>query len=265
MAVAATALSPAMAETLSQALSAAYKFNPKLDAARASQRATDEEVPRALSGYRPSVTGTATTTYQNTRIVAPGAPASTFATAGELNPKTYGIGVVQPLFRGFRTVNAVNGAEATVRAGRETLRLSEQGVLLEAVTAFGDVVRDLAIVRLRENNVTVLTRDLKSTQDRFNVGEVTRTDVAQAEARLAAAQADASTAIGNLKAQGSTAGALGALPSATGEACAHAIACIRATLITKNRTRVTLRGGPRVRTFTAALARPRLRLLHVCF
>lgn len=199
VAVAATGLAPATAETLNQALAAAYKFNPKLDAARASQRATDEEVPRALSGYRPSVTGTATTTYQNTRIVAPGAPASTFATAGELNPKTYGIGVVQPLFRGFRTVNAVNGAEATVRAGRETLRLAEQGVLLEAVTAFGDVVRDLAIVRLRENNVTVLTRDLKSTQDRFNVGEVTRTDVAQSQARRAAAVSALDLAKANLQ------------------------------------------------------------------
>lgn len=199
VAVAATTLSTATAETLTQALSAAYKFNPKLDAARASQRATDEEVPRALSGYRPSVTGTATTTYQNTRIVAPGAPASTFATAGELNPKAYSVGVVQPLFRGFRTVNAVNGAEATVRAGRETLRLSEQGVLLEAVTAFGDVVRDLAIVRLRENNVTVLTRDLKSTQDRFNVGEVTRTDVAQSQARRAAAVSALDLAKANLQ------------------------------------------------------------------
>src|SRR6516165_9044452 len=94
--------------------------------------------------------------------------------------------MVQPLFRGFRTINAVNGAEATVRAGWETLRLSEQSVLLEAVTAYVDVVRDAAIVRLRENNVAVLTRDLRATQDRFKVGEVTRTDVAQAEARRAA-------------------------------------------------------------------------------
>lgn len=188
---------PASAETLQQALSAAYKFNPRLDAARAAQRATDEEVPRALSGYRPSVTGTATTTYQNTRIVAPTGTAT--ATAGELNPRTYSVGVVQPIFRGFRTINAVNGAEATVRAGRETLRLSEQSVLLEAVTAFGDVVRDQAIVKLRENNVTVLSRDLKATQDRFNVGEVTRTDVAQAQARRAASVSALDLAKANLQ------------------------------------------------------------------
>ena len=177
----------------SEALSAAYKFNPRLDAARATQRATDEEVPRALSGYRPTITGSADTSYRNI-TTSPGTTSN-----GESNPRGYEVGMVQPLFRGFRTVNAVNAAEATVRAGRETLRLAEQSVLLEAVTAFGDVVRDTAIVRLRENNVTVLTRDLRATQDRFNVGEVTRTDVAQAQARRAAAVAALDLARANLK------------------------------------------------------------------
>ncbi|HJU32052.1 MAG TPA: TolC family outer membrane protein, partial [Hyphomicrobiaceae bacterium] len=184
---------PASAETLLQALASAYKFNPRLDAARATLRATDEEVPRALSGYRPVVTGSADTSYQNVNT-KPGS-----AAAGESNPRGYQVDLVQPLFRGFRTVNAVNAAEATVRAGRETLRLAEQSVLLEAVTAFGDVVRDTAIVRLRENNVTVLTRDLRATQDRFNVGEVTRTDVAQAQARRAAAVAALDLARANLR------------------------------------------------------------------
>ena len=188
-----TAAAPASAETLLQALSSAYKFNPRLDAARATLRATDEEVPRALSGYRPVVTGSADTSYQNVNT-KPGS-----ATAGESNPRGYQVDVVQPLFRGFRTVSAVSAAEATVRAGRETLRLAEQSVLLEAVTAFGDVVRDTAIVRLRENNVTVLTRDLRATQDRFNVGEVTRTDVAQAQARRAAAVAALDLARANLR------------------------------------------------------------------
>jgi outer membrane protein len=181
------------AETLHEALSAAYQFNPRLDAARATQRATDEEVPRALSGYRPSITGSADTSYQHVTTN----PSTT--TEGDSNPRGYQVGVVQPLFRGFRTVNAVNAAEATVRAGRETLRTAEQSVLLEAVTAFSDVVRDTAIVRLRENNVTVLTRDLRATQDRFNVGEVTRTDVAQAQARRAAAVAALDLARANLK------------------------------------------------------------------
>jgi outer membrane protein len=184
---------PAGAETIFQALTAAYQFNPRLDAARATQRATDEEVPRALSGYRPVITGSADTSYQNTTTRPPS------ASSGESNPRGYQVGMVQPLFRGFRTVNAVNAAEAQVRAGRETLRTTEQIVLLEAVTAFCDVVRDTAIVRLRENNVTVLTRDLKATQDRFNVGEVTRTDVAQAQARRAAAVAALDLARANLK------------------------------------------------------------------
>jgi len=186
-------LGPARAETLLEALSAAYKFNPRLDAARATLRATDEEVPRAQAGYKPSVTGSADTSFRHI-TTNPGTTAN-----GDTNPRGYQIGLVQPLFRGFRTVNAVNAAEATVRGGRETLRLAEESVLLEAVTAYGDVVRDTAIVRLRENNVTVLTRDLRATQDRFNVGEVTRTDVAQAQARRAAAVAALDLARANLK------------------------------------------------------------------
>jgi outer membrane protein len=176
----------ARAETLLEALAAAYKFNPRLDAGRALQRATDEEVPRALSGYRPSITGSADTSYQKS-IVESANP--TLSSNSDFNPRGYTVGAVQPLFRGFRTVSAVNAAEATVRAGWETLRITEAAVLLEATTAYGDVVRDTAIVKLRENNVTVLTRDLRATQDRFNVGEVTRTDVAQAQARRAAAVA----------------------------------------------------------------------------
>jgi outer membrane protein len=188
------------AETIHAALSAAYKFNPRLDAARAIQRATDEEVPRAIAGYRPSITGSADTSYQNfiTRPSPLGTATGLAGTASELNPRGYTVGLVQPLFRGFRTVSAVSGAEATVRAGWETLRITEQSVLLEAATAFSDVVRDAAIVRLRENNVTVLTRDLRATQDRFKVGEVTRTDVAQAEARRAAAVAALDLARANL-------------------------------------------------------------------
>jgi outer membrane protein len=185
---------PASAETLSQALHAAYKFNPRLDAARAIQRATDEEVPRALSGYRPSIVGSADTGYQLQTTKPAGSPNATT----ESNPRGYNVGLTQPLFRGFRTKNAVSAAEATVRAGWEALRTTEASVLLEAVTAYNDVVRDQAIVLLRENNVTVLTRDLKATQDRFQVGEVTRTDVAQAQARRAQAVAALDLARANL-------------------------------------------------------------------
>ena len=185
---------PAAAETLKQALGATYKYNPRLDAARAIQRATDEEVPRALSGYRPSITGSADTNYERQTTRGSGINSTTSSTPGG-----YQIGAVQPIFRGFRTKNAVSAAEATVRAQWETLRLTESQVLLEAVTAYMDVVRDQAILTLRENNVTVLTRDLKATEDRFNVGEVTRTDVAQAQARRAGAVAALDLARANLK------------------------------------------------------------------
>jgi outer membrane protein len=190
--VAALAASPASAETLQQALAAAYKFNPRLDAERARLRATDEEVARAKSGYRPTVTGSADISYQKTDTRPPGL-------GGETHPKGYGVTATQPVFSGFRTLNSVRVAEATVRAGRENLRIVEQSVLLEAVTAYMDVVRDQAIVRLRENNVNVLTRELRATQDRFAVGEVTRTDVAQAEARRAGAVSALDLARANLK------------------------------------------------------------------
>jgi outer membrane protein len=183
------------AETLKEALHAAYKFNPRLDAARALQRATDEEVPRALSGYRPTVAGSADTTYEVTSTKPTGDNRQT----EEINPRGYAVGLTQPLFRGFRTKNAVSLAEATVRAGWEALRLTEGDVLLEAVTAYVDVVRDQAIVQLRENNVTVLTRDLKATEIRLKVGEVTKTDLAQAQARRAGAVAALDLARANLK------------------------------------------------------------------
>jgi outer membrane protein len=184
---------PASAESLNEALSSAYRYNPRLDAARATLRAVDEEVARAMSGYRPVITGNADINYQhtNTRPDSVG--------EGVTRPKGYSIDLVQPIFSGFQTVNAVNEQEANVRAGRETLRSTEQSVLLDAVTAYMDVVRDEAIVKLRENNVNVLSRELKATEDRFAVGEVTRTDVAQAQARRAGAVSQLDLARANLK------------------------------------------------------------------
>ncbi len=134
------------------------------------------------------------TSATSTRTRVPTAPGE-----GATRPKGYSVDLVQPIFSGLQTVNAVGETEANARAGRETLRAVEQSVLLEAVTAYMDVVRDQAIVRLRENNVTVLTRELKATQDRFAVGEVTRTDVAQAQARRAGAVSALDLARANLK------------------------------------------------------------------
>lgn len=182
------------AETLNQALAAAYEYNPQLDAERARLRAVDEEVTRARSGFRPVITGNADINYQfqNQRTNAGKAES-------ELKPRGYSVDLVQPIFSGFRTINAVNEQEANVRAGRETLRGVEQSVLLDASTAFMDVLRDQAIVRLRENNVNVLSRELKATEDRFAVGEVTRTDVAQAQARRAGSVSNLDLAKANLK------------------------------------------------------------------
>ena len=105
---------PGRAETLQGGVAATYKFNPRLDAARGDQRATDEEVPRALSGYRPSITGSADTGYQLQTMRPTGGIGSPTT---ESNPRGYEVGAVQPIFRGFRTMNAVVAAEATVRAG----------------------------------------------------------------------------------------------------------------------------------------------------
>lgn len=184
---------PAAAETLQEALAATYGYNPRLDAQRAFQRATDEEVARAKSGYRPTISGNADIAAErnDTR--------PTLSSNGWTKPRGYGVELVQPIFRGFRTYNAVNEAEATVRAEREILRDVERTVLLQAVTAYMDVVRDQELVRLNENNVNVLSRELRAAQDRFEVGEVTRTDVAQAEARRADAVSRLDLARANLR------------------------------------------------------------------
>jgi outer membrane protein len=184
---------PASAESLKDALSATYGYNPRLDAQRAFQRATDEDVARAMSGYRPTVTGNADVGIERTDQRP-----SNFLD-GVTKPRGYGVDAVQPIFSGFRTYNAVNAAEANVRAEREVLRDVERSVLLQAVTAYMDVVRDQELVRLNENNVNVLSRELKAAQDRFAVGEVTRTDVAQAEARRADAVSRLDAARANLR------------------------------------------------------------------
>ena len=117
---------------------------------------------------------------------------------GPSNPKSAQIALQQNVFDGFRTYNNVKGAEAQVEAGREDLRGAEINVLLNAATAYMNVVRDQAIVNLRQNAVKVLAEQLRATEERFKVGEVTRTDVAQAQSGLAQSQADLSIAQGTL-------------------------------------------------------------------
>lgn len=182
------------AESLRQALESTYKVNPKIDAERARLRATDEEVPKARAGWLPTVQGTAELGSQKLTTK----PAT--VGAGDTNPSGYGLNVTQQVFTGFRTVNTVREAEAVVRAGRENLRQVENATLLEAVTAYVDVVRDTALVRLREANVNVLTTELHAAETRRTVREVTRTDVAQARARRAKAVSAFDGAKANLKA-----------------------------------------------------------------
>ena len=187
------AQSAAQAETLREALTAAYQTNPKLDAERAKLRATDEEVPRAQSGYAPTVQGSVDVGHQTNSSK----PVS--ASNGPSDPWGYSLTLRQSVFNGFRTTNEVASAEATVREGQENLRQIETNVLLEAVTVYMDVVRDTEIVRMRENNVSVLAKDLDAAQTRRDVKEVTKTDVAQARARHARSISATDLAKSNLK------------------------------------------------------------------
>ena len=185
-------LASAQAETLTDALTQTYTSNPTLLSARASLRATDESVPQALSGWRPTVelSGSAGLSQRKS--------STTGNRKQDLTPRSYGLQVTQPLYRGGRTVSATEEAEATVEAVRARLLSTEQTVLLSAVTAYIDVLRDAARVQLTRNNEAVLQRQLDASNDRFEVGEVTRTDVAQSQARLAGAQAARVAAEGDL-------------------------------------------------------------------
>jgi outer membrane protein len=193
---------PAKAETLEQALADAYLVNPVLNAERARLRAIDEQVAFAKSGLRPNVSASGDTNYVNQNSDSKNAVAfgaGGLSTDGVTHPHGYSVQLSQPLFEGFQNLNAVRQAKAQVQAQREALRNTEQTVLLDAATAYVNVVRDQAVVRLRENDVSVLSEQLKATRDRFDVGEVTRTDVAQAEARRSEALATLSVAQANLK------------------------------------------------------------------
>ena len=195
---------PASAETIEQALVDAYLINPVLNAERARLRATDEQVALAKSGLRPFISASGDTAFQHTDNEVSlnnqrGINQALAFPKGTSHPRGWSVQLTQPLFEGFQNLNAIRQAKSQVQAAREALRTVEQTVLLDAATAYVNVVRDTAVVRLRENDVTVLTEQLKATKDRFDVGEVTRTDVAQAEARRAESLATLAAAQANLK------------------------------------------------------------------
>src|SRR5579872_7427245 len=180
----------ASADTIEAALVRAYQNNPQLNAQRAQVRATDENVPQALSGYRPKVAVTASAGYQYTDVNSTFGGTATQIVRSEVHgtdpPRAAGITATQTLYDGNQTANKTRAAESQVSGAREALRVLEETVLLSAATIYMDYLRDSAIVEVNRSNVRVLDQTLKQTQDRFNVGEVTRTDVAQSEAQLAA-------------------------------------------------------------------------------
>lgn len=183
----------ARAETMSSALSKAYRTNPSLDQQRAGVRVQDEEVPKAAAGMRPKIGITANGSAQFSRIRQP----SGFDQFGNRNfyndsflgaPKGASFSAQQPLYDGGRTANAVRQAESGVYAARSVMRLAEQATLQTGATAYMDVLRDSAILRLNRSNVAVLEEQLRQTRQRLEADEVSATDVAQAEAALAAAK-----------------------------------------------------------------------------
>jgi outer membrane protein len=178
-------LAPALGDTIEAALVRAYQNNPQLNAQRATVRSTDENVPQALSGYRPKVAITASAGYQYTDAQS-SAFGSTADFHGAQTPLSGGGTITQTLYNGNQTANKTRTAESQVSGAREGLRVLEQTVLLSAAQIYMDYLRDAAIVEVQRSNTRVLEQTLKQTQDRFNVGEVTRTDVAQSEAQLAA-------------------------------------------------------------------------------
>jgi outer membrane protein len=194
---------PTWADTLEGALVQAYQNNPSLNSQRASVRATDEGVPQALSGYRPKVTVNATlgSQYWDTTSKLSGL---SIHQSGNNTPNSYGLTATQTLYNGFQTANKTRQAESQVQVARESLRFNEQNVLLSAVTAYMNLLRDSAILDLQRRNVEVLQEQLRQTRDRFNVGEVTRTDVAQSESRLAAGRSQVLSAEANYKASVAT-------------------------------------------------------------
>lgn len=194
LSVLATGPGPAAALTLEEALAEAYLSNPTLQARRAQLRAVDEGVPQAMSGWRPNVELAADLNLLRSRLRSPTSRTdSTRSTSG------IGLTVTQNVYDGGGTEAAVEGAKADVLQERANLVATEQTVLLQAVTAYMDVLRDLAVVELNEQNVLRLQRQMEATRDRYEAGVATLTDVAQADSRIARSRSDLLSAQGDLE------------------------------------------------------------------
>ncbi|MGM4921585.1 TolC family outer membrane protein [Tardiphaga sp. 804_B3_N1_9] len=200
----------ARAETVWEALAKAYQSNPQLNGERARQRATDENVPQAMAGYRPQVAATLSYGLQAVRNLL----VDNTIQGATLKPWTIGVTVTQTLYNGNKTANSVRVAELQVQSGREALRNVGQGVLLDAVVAYTNVLANQSLVEAQRTNVTSLRETLGIAQKRLNAGDVTPTDTSQAEARLARGQADLNAAEVNLAiSQATYTQVIGAAPS----------------------------------------------------
>jgi outer membrane protein len=184
------AITSSVAETLSEALVRAYQSSPQLNSDRARQRGTDENVPQALAGYRPQIVASLGAGLQAVRNLLP----DNTMQGDTLHPWTIGVTVTQVLFNGFKTANSVRVAEFQVHSGREALRNTGQGVLLDAVTAYMNVLANQALVEAQRTNVMVLREIQATTKKRLDAGDVTPTDTAQAESRLSRGLADLNAA-----------------------------------------------------------------------
>src|SRR5215469_1055340 len=191
------------AGTIEEALIQSYQNNPQLNSQRSATRAIDENVPTALAGYRPRVSGTASLTDQyldqltRTTGTTAGVPATYTQAKGSIAVQSYGLTATQTLYNGFQTATRTRQAEGQVFSARETLRTTEQNTLLSAATAYMTLLQTAAVYELQRTNVNVLEVTLRQTRDRFTAGEVTRTDVAQAESRLAGGRSQLSLAESN--------------------------------------------------------------------
>jgi outer membrane protein len=199
------------AQTLRDAFSSTYSNNPDLNAARSTLRAVDENIAIAKSGNRPQLFAAATASasiFQSIKTPVGIDPLTGRLlrdnTHGGSNPVGVTLTLTQPLFQGFSVRNAIRGAESAVRAQRQILRSTEQDVLFRAATSFFDVIQNRQIVQLLQANVRFLDEQVRAAQDRFDVGEGTRTDVSQAEAARALAISDVATAQSNLAASEAT-------------------------------------------------------------
>jgi outer membrane protein len=178
---------PACADTMEGSLLRAYQNNPQLNAQRALVRVTDENVPQALAGYRPKVSGTFSAGVQYIDQLADGSVGKKDE-HGDQGPHGAALTATQTVYNGNQTANKVRSAESQVFGAREGLRLMEQSILLSAATIYMDYLRDAAILEVQRSNTHVLELTLRQTRDRYSAGLVTPTDVAQSEAQLAAAK-----------------------------------------------------------------------------